>query len=258
MSDVVGALAQRALAAVSSLPPGKRRYLVGVAGCPGAGKSTTVRAVAARINALAGADVAAVLPMDGFHYYRRELDAMPDPAHAHARRGASRRVSAQCSTPSTTQTCLSSAPVGAPFTFDAAAFVAAVTRVRTSYDTAVRLPSFDHAAGDPVPDDITITPRHRLVFVEGNYLFLPQAPWSALPALFDERWLIDVDPDKATQRIVRRHMAVWGSSLAEATARAQSNDAVNARDVWASAGGVRVDVRVPSYDEEAYAPAGGE
>ena len=31
---------------------------------------------------------AIVVPMDGFHFYRKELDAMSDPVKAHARRGA--------------------------------------------------------------------------------------------------------------------------------------------------------------------------
>ena len=31
---------------------------------------------------------ALILPMDGYHYYRHELDKMADPVHAHARRGA--------------------------------------------------------------------------------------------------------------------------------------------------------------------------
>jgi hypothetical protein len=44
-----------------------------------AGKTTLAKAVVSRINELAEAEIAAQLPMDGFHYYRRELDAMPDP-----------------------------------------------------------------------------------------------------------------------------------------------------------------------------------
>lgn len=59
-----------------------------------------------------------------YHFYRRELDALPDPAEAHRRRGA-------------------------PWTFDAAAFVAAVRAARAG--SRVSVPSFDHAAGDPVP-----------------------------------------------------------------------------------------------------------
>jgi hypothetical protein len=43
------------------------------------GKTTLAKAVVSRINELAGAELAAQLPMDGFHFYRKELDAMPDP-----------------------------------------------------------------------------------------------------------------------------------------------------------------------------------
>lgn len=61
---------------------------MGLAGPPGAGKSTLASEVVQRINGLwpqkAGSfdsqvkppDVAAVLPMDGFHLYRSQLDAM--------------------------------------------------------------------------------------------------------------------------------------------------------------------------------------
>ena len=74
-------------------PPADHRHLVGLAGSPGSGKTTTASAVVARVNALASAagathPFAALLPMDGFHLYRRQLDALPDPAEAHRRRGA--------------------------------------------------------------------------------------------------------------------------------------------------------------------------
>ena len=62
-------------------------YLVGVAGVPGSGKSTLVAEVCRRLNERCGIP-AVVVPMDGFHYYRAQLDAMPDPQLAHARRGA--------------------------------------------------------------------------------------------------------------------------------------------------------------------------
>lgn len=64
------------------------RLLVGLAGPPGAGKSTLAHEVARRINKLwpekASSfdsqvqlpDVAIVVPMDGFHLYRSELDEM--------------------------------------------------------------------------------------------------------------------------------------------------------------------------------------
>lgn len=64
------------------------RYIVGLAGPPGAGKTTIASEVVQRLNKLwpqkassmdsqvNPADVAAVLPMDGFHLYRSQLDSM--------------------------------------------------------------------------------------------------------------------------------------------------------------------------------------
>lgn len=64
------------------------RLFVGLAGPPGAGKSTLAHEIVRRINKLwpekassfdpqvQPPDVAIVIPMDGFHLYRSELDAM--------------------------------------------------------------------------------------------------------------------------------------------------------------------------------------
>lgn len=64
------------------------RYIVGLAGPPGAGKSTVAYEVVQRINKMwpqkspsmdeqvGSPDIAIVLPMDGFHLYRSQLDAM--------------------------------------------------------------------------------------------------------------------------------------------------------------------------------------
>ena len=64
------------------------RHIVGLAGPPGSGKSTLADEVVSRINKLWSEgvssmdswvqppDVAIVIPMDGFHLYRSELDAM--------------------------------------------------------------------------------------------------------------------------------------------------------------------------------------
>ena len=53
-------------------------------------------------------------------------------------------------------------------------------------------PSFDHAQGDPIEDDIKIEQAHKVVLVEGNYLLLPEKPWDELRDLFDQRWLLQV------------------------------------------------------------------
>ena len=103
----------------------------------------------------------------GFHLCRSQLDAMPNAAEAHARRGAH-------------------------WTFDAARFVQSVRQLRTQRALAaglpcclrllllswqrsaasLSLPSFDHAVGDPVEDDILVKPEHRVVIIEGLYTLL--------------------------------------------------------------------------------------
>ena len=84
-----------------------RRLLVGMAGVPGSGKSTVSHALCQHLNATSSPVMAraVVVGMDGYHLTRAQLDSMPDPAEAHRRRGA-------------------------PWTFDGAAFVAALDELR--------------------------------------------------------------------------------------------------------------------------------
>jgi len=139
---------------------------------------------------------------------------------------------------------------GAEWTFDGAAFVAAVAAARGRAGEAVLAPSFDHAAGDPVADDIQVAPATRLVLAEGLYLFLDAPPWADLQArqLLDERWFMDVPPEVATRRIVARHLAV-GASREEAEARAGGRDALNAALVWSRREAAQPHVAVPSFEE---------
>ena len=86
MDEVVEELASRAVAAAYyGEGDGDARVFIGVAGSPGSGKSTLASAVRDRINAAAGADVAAVFPMDGFHVPLADLATFPDPDEARAR-----------------------------------------------------------------------------------------------------------------------------------------------------------------------------
>uniref|UniRef100_K3ZD91 Phosphoribulokinase/uridine kinase domain-containing protein n=1 Tax=Setaria italica TaxID=4555 RepID=K3ZD91_SETIT len=98
MEEVYDTLAEHLLSVLKNIEHLDSKYIVGLAGPPGAGKSTVASEVVRRVNMLwshakgSGAllpteEIAAMLPMDGFHLYRAQLDAMENPKEAHARRG---------------------------------------------------------------------------------------------------------------------------------------------------------------------------
>lgn len=148
--------------------------------------------------------------MDGFHLTRAQLSAMPDPANAHARRGAE-------------------------FTFDGQAFVNLVRRVREPLSASskpVYAPSFDHAVKDPVQDDISIEPTTRILVFEGLYLSLNREPWNVAAAMMNELWFMEVDFETARKRLIPRHVkAGIAATEEEADKRARENDLVNAEQI---------------------------
>ncbi|KAJ7536686.1 hypothetical protein O6H91_12G077600 [Diphasiastrum complanatum] len=144
--------------------------------------------------------------MDGFHLYRWQLDAMEDPAEAHARRGA-------------------------PWTFDPASLAKSLATLQN--EGQAYFPSFDHGVGDPIEQDIFVSPKHKLVLVEGNYLLLAEGKWKQLATFFNERWFIDIEIEEAMKRVEERHIAT-GKTPRIAKSRVDYNDRLNARIVSTS------------------------
>ncbi|WP_374008701.1 nucleoside/nucleotide kinase family protein [Leifsonia sp. LS-T14] len=194
------ALARRALA----LAPSGGRAIVGVAGSPGSGKTTLARAVAARVDELAGAGTAVHLPMDGFHLANATLDALG----RHDRKGAID-------------------------TFDGWGFVALLKRVLAETGHVVYAPAFERTVDEPVAGSIPIPPEARLIVTEGNYLLIDQDPWSRIPALLAESWFVATPEDVRMRRLVDRHTR-HGRSPAAATAWARDVDGANAVLIEAS------------------------
>ncbi|MFE7748548.1 nucleoside/nucleotide kinase family protein [Streptomyces sp. NPDC057428] len=188
-SDIALADRARRLAA-----DGDRRIL-GIAGPPGAGKST----MAARIvDELGG--LAVLVPMDGFHLAGAELERL----------GRSGRK-------------------GAPDTFDASGYAALLARLRNPREPGpVYAPAFDRALEEPVAGSVCVPREIPLVVTEGNYLLLDEGPWAAVRGLLDEVWFVDADPRERVSGLVERHVR-FGKSRAHAERWVAGSDERNAR-----------------------------
>ena len=170
----------------------QRRFVVAIAGPPGAGKST----LSQRLHDLLPEGSAAVVPMDGFHFDDRVLES----------RGLRLRK-------------------GAPETFDYAGFEALLKRIR-AVEPDIAIPVFDRTMELSRAAAATIPASVKFVLVEGNYLVLDEPPWSGLAPLFDFTKFIDVP--RAEHEL--RQMQRWhehGKSDAEARAWVDSNDLPN-------------------------------
>ncbi|MEE1756551.1 nucleoside/nucleotide kinase family protein [Streptomyces sp. SP18CS02] len=188
--------------------PGARRIL-GLAGAPGAGKSTLAARLVDRLDGLA-----ALVPMDGFHLAGAEL----------RRLGRSDRK-------------------GAPDTFDAAGYAALLARLRAAEPgTTVYAPAFDRALEEPVAGSIPVAPDVPLVVTEGNYLLHDAGPWASVRALLDEVWFLEPDEHLRVHRLIERHVR-FGKDRPHAERWVRESDEANARLV--ATGRHRADLVVP-------------
>ncbi len=147
------------------------------------------------------------LSMDGFHLTRAQLQQLPDPQEAFARRGA-------------------------PWTFDPQVLAVRLQALRNAAGTAsVSWPDFQHDIGDPVEGAFHVPPTTRLVLVEGLYLLHRDDGWAAVADSFDERWYLDTPIEVALERLIVRHMSAWHWTREAAENRVATNDRLNATTV---------------------------
>lgn len=186
------------------------RRIIGIAGCPGAGKSTLAASI---VTENPGTGV--LVPMDGFHLSSAELERL----------GRADRK-------------------GAPDTFDVHGYVALLERIRQSPDETVTAPEFDRSIEASIDDAIAIEPHHTIVVTEGNYLLHDAGGWERVRPLLDECWFVEVDDDVRLERLLARHVS-HGRTPAAASEWVRTVDEPNARLIRATRARADRIVRAP-------------
>ncbi|MER6711051.1 nucleoside/nucleotide kinase family protein [Streptomyces sp. NPDC000877] len=196
-----------------ALPRDGRRAILGIAGSPGAGKSTLAEHLVRELNGT-GEPWVAHVPMDGFHLADAELERLG-------------RLDRK----------------GAPDTFDAAGYAALLGRLRAQADDdTVYAPGFERVLEQPIAGAIPVPPTVRLVVTEGNYLLLETGAWARVRSRLDEVWFCELPEGERVRRLVARHEQ-FGKSHREAVEWVLRSDERNAELVAATRD--RADLVVP-------------
>ena len=179
MTMTLAAMANAVIEKAGKLP----RFIVAIAGPPGAGKSTLADALQEELTRRG--EKSAVLPMDGFHMDNGILEE----------RGLLKRK-------------------GAPETFDVRAFIDIVSAVRRT-DQEVLVPVFDRSREIAIASARPVSPETRIILAEGNYLLLNEAPWSQLDGMFDLSIFVGPSYEILEERLRQRwvHYGLYAAGI---------------------------------------------
>ena len=177
---------------------GRKRYIVAIAGPPGAGKSTFSQALLLMLKEKS--IQAKIISMDGFHFDNSIL----------ADRNLLDRK-------------------GAPATFDTAGFIHLMNRL-TNFEDDVVIPEFDRNKDLSIAGSSIISTKDKVLIVEGNYLLIEEEPWTELKKTCDQTIFINPGMDTIEQRLLNRWLR-HGLDAKDAKKRTLTNDLPNARYV---------------------------
>jgi pantothenate kinase len=174
VSDVAQEVIELALSA------GGRRMILGLAGPPGAGKSTLAAAIVAAARAAVAPEWAACLPMDGYHLSNAQLERL----------GLADRK-------------------GAPATFDVDGYATMLARVVADGGQDIYVPDYDRTVHhEPIAARLVIPGAARLVVTEGNYLAMDAARWRPVRAYIDRLWYVETPDRIRRERLIERQVSV--------------------------------------------------
>lgn len=177
---------------------GHDRFIIAIAGPPGAGKSTLAEQVAEALNAREPAS-AEILPMDGYHYD----DMLLVPRGLRPRKGA-------------------------PETFDVPGIAHMLKRLRDNEEPEIAVPVFDRSIEIARAGARMIERSVRYVIAEGNYLLLNEDRWRDLYSHFDMTVMIEEPEAVLRKRLEARWAQLSGEALAF---KLEGNDLPNGRRV---------------------------
>ncbi len=189
--------------------------MIAIAGPPGSGKSTLAERLALRLSERG--ETAEVLPMDGFHMDNGLLED----------RGLLARK-------------------GAPQTFDLRGFADVLKAVKAG-EEEVLVPVFDRSRELAIAAARVVSPDHRFIVVEGNYLLLGEGGWQRLRPYFDIAVMLAPSIEELEKRLLAR-WHYYGLSGEALDAKMYGNDLPNVRLVLERSSGA--DLVLESCDLE--------
>ncbi len=154
---------------------GSHRFIVGITGGPGSGKSTLSLQLREHLNITTKSDIVQIFPMDGFHMRHSELTRLD-------------LISIK----------------GTPQTFDVERYLSMLTRIMRG-DT-VKAPTYSREVHDVVENAIPIGQNHKIVITEGNYLLLNRDVWCECKNSIDLKIYLEVKKGICKRRLLERRI----------------------------------------------------
>lgn len=188
------------------------RLMAGIAGPPGSGKSTLADQLVEEINR-ERPGLAAVFPMDGFHFDDVVLTEMGRLAHK-----------------------------GAIDTFDVHGLRHMLQRLKNNEDDVVAVPVFDRAIEIARAGGRLIRRGTGIIVCEGNYLLMREEPWDRLKPIFDLTVMVEVDVAELRRRL-RSRWEGYGLDEAAILHKLDGNDLPNGMAIMAGSAEADVTIR---------------